>query len=517
MTLTDSDDRRAPYLGLALATAMAATLLQYGIGDYPVGGDSAYFLYLGQRVLGGDSIYANTFLGYPPMGPLLTGAVMGIGDGFDIPTYIAPRYAGLFLAWANAWLIFSIARHATDRTTAGILAGIVLSSFGWYGGFVVSSFEPKMMVMTLTLLTSVALQHRRPFAAGLCAALAPLCWQPAGIVALSALAVTLWSGRTALVKTLSLFAAGVVVALLPSVVYLTVESAWLDFANRLFGIHVQTQFGDVFTPLRWVRYSLRAYASERWFLIAGALGVLVFAIRSVTQWRHGSGETGWLAPKLGGMPLLALGWITYNSIDFQGYPDLLPALPIIAFFAAWLAATVVEIVSTLGARWARARLLSRLAATVLTLLAVPTAVYGLSDAFRFEPATTLETQIETIRELTDAGTVLAFGADAVYVLSEQRATFPFLRLSPVFDAHLHLVVPGGCVELFRQVVEISPAAIVVRAGTQGWCITSIAVKAEAAGYQKTVISWSKPMHGDRRDIARGEGKRIDWEIYRRPD
>jgi len=514
MTAAASDDHRAAFVGLGVATAMAGSLLLYGIGDYPIGADSAYFLYLGQRVLGGDSIYANSFFGYPPMGPLLTGAVMRVGDAFGIPTYIAARYGGLLLAWANAWLIFAVARTATGRISAGILAAIVLSSFGWYGGFAVSSFEPKMMVITLTLLTAVALQHRRSLAAGVCSGIAALCWQPAAVVALGALAVTLRSGRAALARTLALFGGGIVVALVPSVVYLSYESAWGDFAARLFGIHIAAQFGDSFTPMRWVRYSLRAYASEQWLLYAGAAGLLVFAVLSVR--RLEGVATGWLGAKSGGMPMLALGWIAYNSIDFQGYPDLLPALPVIAFFAAWLASACVEIGSELGRLLGRAPITSRTAAGILTLLAVPTAIYGLGDAARFEAPSTLDAQLETVRELTDRGTVFAFGADAVYVLSEKRAPLPFLRLTPVFDSHLELAVPGGCAEVFRRVVEADPVAIVVRAGTQGWCVTSIAVKAEGAGYRKSVISWKKPGHGDRRDLVRGEPRRIDWEIYRRP-
>ena len=78
---------------LVLILAAFALLLQRaGLSKAPIIWDHAYFPYLGQAILRGEPISANSFLGYPPLGPLLSAASMEIGRWFGVPTYLAPRY-----------------------------------------------------------------------------------------------------------------------------------------------------------------------------------------------------------------------------------------------------------------------------------------------------------------------------------------------------------------------------------------------------------------------------------------
>ena len=64
---------------LALSGVTLAVLLEYGLWEYPIVVDRAYFTYLGQAILRGEPIYHTTFFGYLPLPSLLSAASMWIG------------------------------------------------------------------------------------------------------------------------------------------------------------------------------------------------------------------------------------------------------------------------------------------------------------------------------------------------------------------------------------------------------------------------------------------------------
>ena len=94
---------------LALGALTLAVVLQYGLHEYPLQSDRAYFVYMGQAILRGEPIYATTFFGYPPLPMLLSAASMWLGSGFDLPTYLAPRYAGVLVAVLSVCTLYVVA------------------------------------------------------------------------------------------------------------------------------------------------------------------------------------------------------------------------------------------------------------------------------------------------------------------------------------------------------------------------------------------------------------------------
>jgi hypothetical protein len=324
--------------------------------------------------------------------------------------------------------------------------------------------------------------------------------------------------RRTLGGTSARYAVGVAVALLPSVLYLTHESAWADFANRLFGIHLDESYGYEIRPLRWMSNSLSDFASESAFLVASLIGVIVFGLRGARRKSQNRGRrqiaARWLDARYAGMPVMLLGWAVYNAIDFQRYPDLLPVLPVIAFFAAWGTAEALRALTARGGWWATTAG-RRWVSAMWGCIVLVAAIYGFGDTRDFAPSTTLDAQLASAREL-GPGTVVSFGADALYALREQRPPFPFLRLVPRFENHLEFAVPGGCGQVFRNLVELSPIAIAVRVPLQGECINRIAGKALEAGYRRNAVAWYPPPHGDWGRPTLDEQRTIIWHVYRRP-
>jgi hypothetical protein len=66
-----------PWLHIALLSVFVlAVVSHYGPTEMPYRGDRSYFAYLAQCILRGDSIYRVSFLGYPPLVPMLGAASM---------------------------------------------------------------------------------------------------------------------------------------------------------------------------------------------------------------------------------------------------------------------------------------------------------------------------------------------------------------------------------------------------------------------------------------------------------
>ncbi len=132
---------------VVLAAFALAAWLPYGFRAVPITGDRAYFTYLGQAVLRGEPIYATTFMGYPPLGMLLSGAAMWVGRCFELPSYLAPRYAAVAVGALCSVLVYALTRRATGSAWAGLLAGVALASFDRWGLSVLSTLEPKHLVV----------------------------------------------------------------------------------------------------------------------------------------------------------------------------------------------------------------------------------------------------------------------------------------------------------------------------------------------------------------------------------
>ena len=88
-----------PWIHAAGMMAIALLLiLQRGFSEFPIFGDRAYFTYVGQAVLRGEPYYQTTFMGYPPFAAMLSATAMWLGQWFDVPTYLAPRYLSVGVA-----------------------------------------------------------------------------------------------------------------------------------------------------------------------------------------------------------------------------------------------------------------------------------------------------------------------------------------------------------------------------------------------------------------------------------
>ena len=279
----------------ALALVTLWVLSSVGPHEAPLLGDQAYFTYLGQCVLRGQAIYEISFMGYPPVVPLLTGGAMWVGGWFGVTSYLAPRYLVMAVAIANVVAIYVVTRRATASPWAGLLAGTTLAGFSGFAQLSVSNLEPKLVVMFFGLAASVAIQKKRWLATGLASGLAGMCWQPALLVTLCSLPVTLWGGRGAGWRPLRSYTAGMLLALLPTLLYLGLTDTWWDFWQRSIVIPATSQIPRMASsPLLWAR-TLWMLVFERAFSSAAIVGLALFVVSSARGGLRGLAQA-WLEP-----------------------------------------------------------------------------------------------------------------------------------------------------------------------------------------------------------------------------
>jgi hypothetical protein len=487
--LSSSARRRLASGGLALFAAAVVWL--YHPLEQPILGDRAYLVYLGQALLRGEPIYARTFMGYPPVGPLLSALSMWVGSLVGVPTWLAPRFAGIALLVASVVALQHLVTRATARPAAGVLAGIVLASFGALTVVSAQNLEPKGLVLAATIAAGLALQRRRFATTGFAAGLAAMCWQPGVLVPVAFLLPVLretWlRGRKPLLR----YVGGGLAAGLPAAFYITATNTWREFLERSVGIPLAAQVQEFGTrPGHWLETVRVHYGTDELFFAAAALGLAGFSVRSL---RRGHRARTWLHPRMGAFPVLAPLLVAAYTTDSQGPLDLVPVLPVVAFFCGWL---LHAMLGALGRRWPEARALRRGVAAAVIAAA---ASYGAADAWLWRPLTTLQKQREVVREILQGTTpddlVVSFEATGLYALSERPAPLPLLSLNKYFVHFTGLVGHPSCEALLSDLLEQEPRVVVYREWAwQSGCVRALDARLQELGYRPRLVKFAEPIH-----------------------
>lgn len=500
------------------ASVALMVLAQAGIFEEPILVDRAYFAYLGQALLRGEPIYTQTFFYYPPLGPLVSAASMAIGRLFDVPTYLAARFTSVLIGTASAALMYELCRGATRSRWSALIGAFALTGFGVLTSFVLATLEPKLLVLFFTLVAAVAVQRRRWGIAGLASGAALISWQPGGLVGLACAATLISSEGARRSPAIRRFAFGVAMGMLPAVVYLTLSGTWWGFWQRAALFPLQGNLHLSARPEAWLNIMQKDFGNEIVVFAAAALGFGWFALHSARKGMRG-GLGVWLAPDMGGMPLLAAGWIAFNTREFQGWADMVPILPIVAFWMAWACDGALTGLRTLALRlWGRDRgvRIAHLGAAGLT---AAFAVYAFTDAWHHTPGMTLQEEQALVAQIMAPvgpnDEVVAYGASEIYVLTDRPSPNGFLNLNRFFLPVSHTVGLNGCEGVWERLIAQQPAVVVInRWGFKTVCFPLISRGLRALGYTESVrrprLRQNRSYFPNPRDIVE-----IRWLVYSR--
>lgn len=396
-----------------LLIAAAAACFAYGRAGQPIFEDRGYHIYMAQSVLRGDALYGDTTYGYTPYAPLLTALAMRVASPFGVPSYLAPRFLGVALLLALAVLLYFVARRASDARTA-LLAAVTLCGFGQLALYSVVGTEPVVVVSVFMLLAVFALQREWWFGAGFAACAAAMAWQPAVVVCL---------GTFILARRRLPVIAGGCVAAMPALVYVLATGSVDDFLYQTVSRKVAS--ADLNVGASWLLVAARSYWTDVLVLLVGAIGfIAALRRRTSAEW-----------------PLIVMtcAWAAWSAIYFWAVKDLIPVLPLIAYWAA--------------------RMVSRRATAVVALYCA--ILFG--DAALYRSTYTLSQQIRDVHAALGAArsNFIAFGAEEFYILTETRAPVRYIRLGGWIDAFIEARDPGGIDAFVNTIARLEPAAIVI--------------------------------------------------------
>lgn len=427
-------------LVIALALLAFIVFMQNAPFTRALAPDVSMMMYAGQEIARGHPPYKYAMIVKTPLTPLLAASAVLAARPFGADDVNAMRLLFIALAVAAILLTYGCARDAFHSRAVGWFSALTLQSFSFLGARAALGPEPKLAVLVCGLAACWAIQRRAAWWAGICAALAFLAWQIAGIYLIVALAL-FWFGAEPKTRwrQAGRVLAGFFLALAPFVIYLAATGALYDaWAQTILG-NFNFLRGDgaggglaarvTLSAQKFATAAWRCLENERVFLLAGGAGAASFSIAALRQWRAKKlrgAEWGVLA-----LSASALGFGLFALYDFQNCPDLLPFFPLLAIGCGWL---ITRALLWFGARailptraWLKPILF---ALTTFALL-----LYGVTDTFLTGALNRLRAPQEKIaarveQELRAGDTLQQFGDAVILVLTERANATPVLHLGP---------------------------------------------------------------------------------------
>jgi 4-amino-4-deoxy-L-arabinose transferase-like glycosyltransferase len=415
--------RYLTWAGGLLALAIGIALYsQFGL-DNELSRDEAIYAYAGQQFAHGVPFYSSIFEQKTPLAAILAGVGAVIARALEANDLHTIRLVFFAFACLTVVGVYLLAKDLWNSRLTGLLAAAVFASFRGFAVDALGGPDAKTPGICFAVFSMALLVRRRWFWGAFAGSLAFLVWQPLGIyVALAVVLAAIAPGREQRWSRLKRVAAGAAIPIAAVVLYLALSGA-LDrfivaaFLFPLFGLQREHEsLGDRFSLIG--QKLAESYGTSGVVLVFGGL-LLVCALFAARVRRFRGLASSLHDPYCGVVFASFVPIVVFSLFDFQGYPDVFPALPYaaIGWGGAWAAATH-------GAHGERARH----AVTALGCAAVAVIV-GLSwHAFDTAP----ENTPGLVAQRTDASSLdrLLRPGETLYVFQDPRALVLTRRRNP---------------------------------------------------------------------------------------
>ncbi|MEN8184606.1 MAG: hypothetical protein ABFS46_18950, partial [Myxococcota bacterium] len=319
---------------LALLLGAAACLAR-GPGRLPLTLDNQHYFFIAERAASGVPPHVSHFDPKNQAGMLLSALAIRAGRGVGMPDVVSARVASIAAAAGSVGLAWAVAHCVSGSQLAGHLAALAMLSFGGFLQMGAMGARPKVFLVFFLLAAAWAVCRRRAFLAGLLAGLAFLCWQPALlalVAAVAVLALTPQPGRALVGVGLG--------AALPLLLY------ELYFAGHgALGVQLEQAYGF---PARYMTHAggeFFSHASSFFRLRGGAstesLLPLGFAAILGVFWAQLLRDPRRLPGRIGGDPgrayllVCGAGALAFTLYEYQTYIDGFFVIPYVAVLAGW--------------------------------------------------------------------------------------------------------------------------------------------------------------------------------------
>lgn len=352
---------------LALALIAAEYALNYNLFLQAIPHDTTYHIYAAQQMLDGNAIYRDVAIIKAPLADFATAFALAFGRGAGVSDIMSARLMSLLTAIGTTLVTYWAGRVLFHSRAVGFLAGLIMAGWDFYGMRSLTGPEPKAFLVLFAMPAFVFIAQKRWLAAGICAALATLAWQPGLMVAALAVAAAiaapwletpraaraqLWrAGMAHVLRVLG----GIAIPFALVALYLGLNNALLPAWNATIGAnltHFQNEqartpflqilrdnFDEIF--LIDARYCFSPRENWLWLLAAiGFGGIVLTQVRSAVHAKRAPVD-------LERTPLIlyTFGFCAFSLVDFDFCPDLFPLLPVAALSVGWLLWSIARVAS----------------------------------------------------------------------------------------------------------------------------------------------------------------------------
>lgn len=324
-------------IGGALFVFALLVFLSFRPWDLAALGDIAIFQLFGRLIADGAVPYRDFFDHKTPLVGYVN-AVPAIGSNlFGSDYVISTRIVSMVVAASASVGLYMLGRAASLSRIASIAAAGTYVAFNFASFLVAFGIDAKALVSYLGIFGLLAAYRSRWVASGALCGLSALAWQPGAVFLAGAATCALVrrdSGRT---KNLALLGTGFFAPFFLLILYFALTGALDEFWQDAFVFnrqYVDRQFtllprlGEVAEVID------RGYSSERWVFLLASFGAtlwLVLAVGGLWQ-KHLSAAVTRSAP----IAVVTLAVLVYSYVNFTSEVDVLPFLPWVAFWTAFL-------------------------------------------------------------------------------------------------------------------------------------------------------------------------------------
>ena len=345
-----ADKRKLALLAFLLSASI--TMMYRPLSQLEVG-DAAIYDYIGQSILRGQVPYRDVIDIKGPLAPQLSALAMVIGKSVGVRDIIAVRLFHVFLVGLLSSVTFLVAEAYFRSRAAALIASLIPMMFSSFIEMMIAGTQPKLPMMVFGMLSLLLIARDRPFWAGCCSMLSCLCWQP-GLM-FTGVAFLIFSRYLTSWRDLraSKVLAGAIMPLAVTLVYFYFRGAlgdmwaWtITYNYSVFGPAARKSFGEASDHLWKIVH--RLFESDLILLGGSVLGLLIFLgerLRVSVKELSALSAPDSFRDAIAIPPLIYLG---FCLINIQGGPDLIPFVPFIGIFAAWLFVQVGRIAARSG-------------------------------------------------------------------------------------------------------------------------------------------------------------------------
>jgi hypothetical protein len=451
---------RVPRIGDPVVVGLVALVIYAAHGyDGVLDRDLGMFVYGGEHVAHGTPPYVGIFNSVGPLADAVPGLAIWLGHLVGVGPILSSRLAFTLLSAGCCSLLCVLARDTLGSRAAGLLAPAVFMTF--HGFLVLASDGPreKTTMVLFVLACLVFLGRRCWLAAGVCAALATLTWQPALGAAIGALVAAVLLDRQGIrARILVRFGLGAALPGAAAVTYFLGAGALSRAFDGFVVVNVRyteqpsalAHPGATWSTL-WASYGVTLPLA-----LAGLAALLALGVRACPSARRPTASP--IPRRLVSVATGALAASLWTLTAINGAADLFVLLP---FAALGVAGTVVAAADRLPRR---AALAAVAAVTCLGVFAAGT-----------ESVTTRDDRL--LAQRADVAAVLgALPADAdlvtlnaaqVLAISGRTSPTPYQYFSDNILRYLVAEYPGRMRGFLTHLERLDPTVVAVGSTFRG--------------------------------------------------